>query len=784
MSQSESFDQSHAITIPGGGPGVPGRELHPGDIIGGSYKLKSLVARGGMGYVFCAVHTIIDHEYALKMLAPEVLNETNRKRFESEGRAIGNLDHVNIVKVYNMGLDVDGSPFYVMDLLDGRTLARCIYERDNFTLEQCLDILSQIAAGLNYAHSKGIVHRDVKPSNIILLKEKDGRNLVKIVDFGLAKVVSSASLHQQSQTKIGEVFGSPFYMSPEQCEGRAVDARSDIYSLGCTFFQMLTGAPPFHGKNHMETMQLHQTEKVPSAIKASSIGGLPLSIDVLLAKMLAKRPVERYQTMEQLMHDIGRIRSGKAIGRPGGVGTATGTDTNAVGVASSTSVNAATLSSVGLNAIKSVEDSEPAEAANDKRWDPLPLYIAAGAVVLSALAVGIWHLCFNKAVPDGAKRSITAAHPTGRGSGGGAKEDVPAFDAVPGAGEVEHQGKATETAKAGPTGDYQAALASFSNFGPIKSTRVTKGGLKGRMFKFPTWSIGTISMHPDWSQEAEGPVVVPGLQPLALEIGQTPKSKQVLNVPYIFDQIGADEFSYLSITGTDSTSVVSALEGGASEAERVLHMLKRAAHWTQLKGLVLNGISLDKGILDAINDLKNLQTLEFHTCKVKNNAELVAQPFLTRLDTIIFYQGQDLDPLVGPLSRSNKLHQLHLVDCSFSPAAMAQLAQSPGLKILRLYLPKGSGKYRPPELMSLSAPAAPSRRVNVAEMTDALVQIKTLEKITFHDALLSLEQIKKITACPNVRSLDLSVDKISPAVQKKCRQSEPKVTFTNEPRVW
>ncbi len=270
MSTIENLDDSYTIVLAGTGPGASSRVLKPGDLIGGSYRLKSLLGRGGMGYVFCAEHTIIKHDYALKMLAPERMTEASLRRFEIEAKAIANLDHPNIVKVYNMGLDEGDCPYYVMDLLHGTTLSDCIAARQDIPLEECLDILGHIAAGLGYAHGKGIVHRDMKPLNVIMLPENNGRVGVKIVDFGIAKLLPSANLRNQSQTATGEVFGSPFYMSPEQCMGNQVDRRSDIYSLGCTFFEALCGKPPYCGANAMETVLMHQNNPIPSIFREAT----------------------------------------------------------------------------------------------------------------------------------------------------------------------------------------------------------------------------------------------------------------------------------------------------------------------------------------------------------------------------------------------------------------------------------------------------------------------------------------------------------------------------------
>ncbi len=315
MTLLESFDDSHTITLFGNAPGLPSRLLKPGEVVGGSYRLKSLLGHGGMGYVFCAEHTMINRDYALKMLAPEKLNETSRRRFQVEAQAIATLDHPNIVKVYNMGLDGGDCPFYVMDLLEGTALSDYIDKKLDLAFEEWLDIFGQIALGLGYAHSKGIVHRDVKPSNIVLLVQNNGRHLVKIVDFGIAKLLPSADLHSQSQTATGEVFGSPFYMSPEQGMSGSVDHRSDIYSLGCTFYETLCGEPPYRGQNAMQTVIMHQEKPIASILAARPDKQLPRAVDLLLAKMMAKRPENRYQSMEQLIHDLDRIKHGEAIGK-------------------------------------------------------------------------------------------------------------------------------------------------------------------------------------------------------------------------------------------------------------------------------------------------------------------------------------------------------------------------------------------------------------------------------------------------------------------------------------
>ncbi len=225
--------------------GKTSRLLKSGDIIGDSYRLKKLIGQGGMGYVFRAEHLIIGKEYALKMLAPDQINEVTWSRFQSEGKAIARLDHPNIVKIYNMGVDRGDCPYYVMDLLDGVALSDCIADKLPLSLDEILEMFIQLASGFGYAHSRGIIHRDVKPSNVVLVDSGGQYPTAKIVDFGIAKLVGANDLHHQSLTATGEIFGSPYYMSPEQCLGTEIDHRADIYSLGCTLFEVLCGHPPF-----------------------------------------------------------------------------------------------------------------------------------------------------------------------------------------------------------------------------------------------------------------------------------------------------------------------------------------------------------------------------------------------------------------------------------------------------------------------------------------------------------------------------------------------------------
>lgn len=287
-------------------------KLHALDIVGENYEIISLIGVGGMGYVYRVRHRILQKQYAMKTLSSQHVSEIAWRRLQVEAQAIARMNHPNIVGIHNLGLHEDRLPYYVMDLLDGEALADRL-KRGSLTLAQALPIFIEVCKGLGYAHKKGIIHRDIKPGNIILLKEPDSSGAtVKIVDFGIAKLSGASDPNNQNLTCIGEVFGSPYYMSPEQCEGKRIDARSDIYSVGCTLFEALVGHPPFKGNNPVQTMVMHQSQEPPS-MSAASGKNFPDEIEELVATLLAKAPMDRYQSLDKVAEDLQSIAAGREV---------------------------------------------------------------------------------------------------------------------------------------------------------------------------------------------------------------------------------------------------------------------------------------------------------------------------------------------------------------------------------------------------------------------------------------------------------------------------------------
>jgi len=278
-------------------------KLQPGDLLG-DYEIISLLGVGGMGYVYKAKHRILNKIYALKTLDYEKVNETAWRRLQLEAQAIARMNHPNIIAIHNLGLHDGVLPFYVMDLLVGENLADVLVRTGPLPLVEALPIFIGVAAGLGYAHKKGIIHRDIKPGNIFLLKEKDATgSRVKLVDFGIAKL-SGVEAEVQNLTTAGEIFGSPYYMSPEHCDGKRIDARSDIYSVGCTFFEILTGVTPFRGANSIQTMLMHQSQQAPRLSKVTGGKVFPEALEEMIATMLEKAPMDRYQNLEEVGLDL------------------------------------------------------------------------------------------------------------------------------------------------------------------------------------------------------------------------------------------------------------------------------------------------------------------------------------------------------------------------------------------------------------------------------------------------------------------------------------------------
>jgi serine/threonine protein kinase len=296
-------------------PPVPSRaddpEIRIGSVLG-VYKLAELLGKGGMGYVYRAEHVKLGREVALKLLRGDYAKRRDAVlRFFQEAKTVNRVRHRNIVDVTDFVELDDGTTFIIMELLRGQSLGK--WARTGIDLPRALAVLVQICDGLGAAHAVGVVHRDLKPDNVIVVPTTDGAELVKLLDFGVAKLVNRDDEDIGFQTAAGSVIGTPAYMSPEQAGGMAVDHRSDIYSLGAIMYELFCGQPMFRGRSFGEYVRKHLTELPVPPRQTANGAHIDERLEALILRCLAKDPNERFshilELRDGLLHMLGGIET-------------------------------------------------------------------------------------------------------------------------------------------------------------------------------------------------------------------------------------------------------------------------------------------------------------------------------------------------------------------------------------------------------------------------------------------------------------------------------------------
>lgn len=272
------------------------------------YELLETIGQGGMGVVFKCRNKINGQLRAVKILKPHLISDAQAlRRFQSEAKAASLIKHPNAIEIIDVGIANDVQPYIVMEFVDGRSLSDFLRANGPLLISDAVRIFKQIAEALSVAHTHGIIHRDIKPSNVMIMDKPGEPFFVKVVDFGIAKVLLQDGAGTVVETATGEIFGSPPYMSPEQCLGQKLDPRSDLYSLGCLMYETVMGAPPFVGPNPMATMYKHLNETAAPLDLAREDVRAVRRLDLVIAKALEKSPERRYQSALDLIDDLNKI---------------------------------------------------------------------------------------------------------------------------------------------------------------------------------------------------------------------------------------------------------------------------------------------------------------------------------------------------------------------------------------------------------------------------------------------------------------------------------------------
>lgn len=267
--------------------------LSKGQKINERYEIVKSIGEGGMANVYLANDKILDRKVAVKVLRGDLSSDDKFiRRFQREALSVSNLSHPNIVEVYDVG-EEDGEHYIVMEYIDGKTLKQLLKKRESLTLTEVIDIMTQLTDGISHAHESYIIHRDIKPQNIMI--EDNGR--IKITDFGIAMALNATQL-----TQTNSVMGSVHYLPPEQANGKASTIKSDIYSLGILMYELLTGTVPFRGDNAVEIALKHMNDKIPSIRKQDP--SIPQSVENILLKATAKNPRNRYDSAKEMYEDL------------------------------------------------------------------------------------------------------------------------------------------------------------------------------------------------------------------------------------------------------------------------------------------------------------------------------------------------------------------------------------------------------------------------------------------------------------------------------------------------
>lgn len=361
-----------------------------GQLLASRFELIEMIGQGAMAIVYKAKQTAVDRYVAVKIMRPELASDpVQQKRFSREARSLSKLDHPNLLKIFDIGQTPNGRPYFIMEYLKGRSIEKMLEEAGPVAPAFALRMFVQVCDAMDHAHKQGIIHRDLKPENIMLVRCEDDQHLTKVVDFGIVKYTDDQMVSQRL-TKTGEVWGSPVYMSPEQCKGEKLDPRSDIYSFGLVMYEALTGEMTFDATK-IAAIIVKQIYEQPKSFKEVRPDlNIDPQLEAIVFKCLEKDPAKRYQSMSELRTVLKRAleselkRATKAgsgsfvVATPGS--TQSGAAKSTAGTAGRSQSGATSSSSLASSRTvqQPAQSSEPAAKSNNL----LPLLLIGGLVMM------------------------------------------------------------------------------------------------------------------------------------------------------------------------------------------------------------------------------------------------------------------------------------------------------------------------------------------------------------------------------------------------------------------
>jgi serine/threonine protein kinase len=605
---------------------LPQADFSSGTVIGGVFKIDAVIGEGGMGIVYLAQHLSLNRAYALKVLSPSIVSEQSWLRFKAEAKTLSALNHPGLVKVYDLGIHENTVPYYSMDYLEGETLEELLVRNGPQKLEYTISIFLAVLDALAYAHRNNVVHRDIKPANIFICQNQE----IKILDFGISKLVGDKqSQRNQELTVIGEVFGSPYYMSPEQCRGEQIDSRSDIYSVGCALFETLTGYIPFESDSSLEIAMLHEEGDVPLLSDVSEVT-FPPSLDVVIEKCLAKLPQDRYQSAKELAIDLTRIKEGKNLAAYAGAGIVAArsnrSDSGGDQVDSMRLLGHTGLTGQGL--------------------------IGYGLVVFAALSligVAVFVIVFQPIAPKVAPLADKTLLTVGQ-------RNLPRMTDV--AEELTGKGETSIDAK------VKVFFAKpFKYYSQIVSTK----GKEYRVFTFPAGvSLGKLHCTMGFGKvtyEATGTVSVPTKMRVALT-GNALLQFQ----PKLLSYFRSDDLTSLALS---------------NELTRVDLLLTEISRLTSLETLRLQRLLLNENSPRYINHLTKLNSLTLDECQIEPAVFEKLLP-VTKVQTLVFDGGPKISPQLKVIARNRQLTSLTITSAVLSKDDLKTLASISSLETLCL----------------------------------------------------------------------------------------------------